>query len=119
MLINPFKGLTLWQDSVNYVQNTFARSRDFLGACYSRTTLMLVEPWLWLTWVFSSLVNLIIDLVAAPLRLVIYLFSGLAALLTSWSTLFAMKIQEPIFQSADMVMTMTGKFNKSMYVNVL
>jgi hypothetical protein len=103
MLINPFEGLTLWQDSVVFVQDTFAWSKDFVGACYDRTILMLLEPWLWLTSFLSSLVNLFIELVAAPFRLFIYLGTWLAALLTSWGSIFAIKIQEPIFQSAEMV----------------
>jgi hypothetical protein len=104
MLINPFEGLTLWQDSVVFVQDTFAGSKDFLGACYDRTILMLLEPWLWLTSFLSTLINLFIEFVAAPFRLFIYLGNWLAALLTSWGSIFAMKIQEPIFQSAEMVM---------------
>lgn len=104
MLINPLEGLTLWQDSVDFVQDTFARLQNFLGACYDRTILMLLEPWMWLASFLSALVNVIIELVAAPFRFAIYLGAWLAALFTSWSSIFAMKIQEPIFQSAEMVM---------------
>lgn len=105
LLINPFEGSTLWQDSVDSVKNSFAWTQDFLGSSYDRTITMLQEPWLWLASFVSSLVNVFIDIVAAPFRLVIYLGAWLAALLTSWSSIFAMKIQEPIFPSAEMVMT--------------
>jgi hypothetical protein len=112
MLINPFEGLTLWQDSVVFVQDSFAWSKDFLGACYDRTIMMLLEPWLWLTSFLSTLFNLFIEFVAAPFRLFFYLGSWLVALLTSWGSIFAMKIQEPIFQSADMVIKCLAAKNR-------